>query len=365
MYAAHRAPAIRTVPSALLLMGLVGACGTDPVSDPPCTYEDAATCWTLLGLANSTVLSLAETPWGVFAGTLGSGMWRYDARGTWRNQGLGGRVLSGLLYSGALGQPRLLATIAQLGPDSVDSVVMATVDGGASWSASDDEIGGQSGFTASAFSIAHDPQSPARVYVGLARPIMRSDDFGQSWTVVFGTPADAGLAVHSIVGRALPTGSRIWAAGQTDQLRPFVRFTDDDGATWTTTTPPSTGEDLVNTALTDSTNPDQLDVGVLSGIRRTTDAGTSWQSRMQTRRAGLVTDLARVRGRILALADELASAPPGASSMGLYASDDDGLTWDSLPVPPGASGGTRLLVAADGSVLVGTRSGVWRMRLRQ
>ena len=108
---------------AALVCAVVGACGFLVPDAPEPT-------WTSLGLEGEAVRVLAHTPWGLYASTDSSGVFRYrPSTDTWQATGLADQgVINDLLYVPTV-PPRLLAAVARRPGEPVDAVVFASEDG--------------------------------------------------------------------------------------------------------------------------------------------------------------------------------------------------------------------------------------------
>ena len=353
---------------ALCLALLLAAC-SDPASPQPCTAVDAVACWTYLGLEGKPILSLASTrSGGVVAGTLGDGIWKLDGSGQWTRTALAGFRVPALLPVLSGSQELLFAGVAflPLGEPTKAAVEMS-LDGGDTWIARDGGLSAQRG-GADIYSLATDPGVPGRIFAGTEPAVLRSDDYGASWSVVYGTLGMGGPSIASMSISRTGTSARIWAGGMNgagDDA--FVRYSDDGGATWVKPTRPGFDYDFIVGLLADPAQPDHLLAGMRGGVRETRDGGATWTVALATTRPANVHALARIGARLVAVSDEDESGNgvPLRDALGVYGSHDGGVTWDTLAVPPTASGGFSVVAESENSMLVGTRSGVWRVRFRQ
>lgn len=177
----------------------VAACAFGP--------ELASPDWTSLGLANEEVTAVAATPWGLYAGTQSSGVFRYDeAEDVWHPAGLADAgAIHDMLFVPAA-SPRFLVGVRPDTSEAVDALVYASEDG-ATWAPSDGEDARTLG-THAANALAYDPTRPDVVYVLIAASILRSQDAGRTWQHVFGDTA-LNSDVSSLSARA---DGAIWAS---------------------------------------------------------------------------------------------------------------------------------------------------------
>jgi photosystem II stability/assembly factor-like uncharacterized protein len=179
---------------------------------------DAAGPWTALGPDTAEVTTVVidpGTPWNIFAGTAGGGVFvSRDGGRTWRRSNAGLTDLD--IYE---------ITLSPHDPDTLlvsvkNQQILVTRDGGDTWSRS---VAGLP-YDQSIQSFAFDPARPEVVWAGGWHGVVyRSEDGGQSWAVA-GEPVLPSrinvLAVEPGDGR------RIWAAGQ------GVSLSSDGGKNW-------------------------------------------------------------------------------------------------------------------------------------
>lgn len=328
-----------------------------------CSVTLAGRCWTYLGPAGEWITSVALTPAGLLVGTKSDGVLRYDssARG-WVSLGLAKRLITSIEV---LPPPsnRILVTAIPLPPDTISAVLYASDDGARTWYPLDGGISAQSAGFGYGYSLAYDSSDISRLFLGLPAAVMRSLDGGKTWTTVAGNPMAPGIAVSCLA--VAPGGlRRVWAAGQSIGEVPLLLRSDDDGSTWTQlAASPYNGDAVMSLAL-DPLDANRLYVGMFSGLRRTDDAGSTWQLLLSPRLPGPVTGLAYAEGKLFAISDELVpNIVPTTTTLGLYATADGGVTWDTLPVPPSASGGIAIAMGAAHVGVVGTRTGLWSVTL--
>lgn len=347
----------------VLLLAVIAIACREPVAPLPCTYEDDTACWTHLGLENEWVISLADTPVGIFAGTRGNGVWRYEGRTSWRNRGLGPVRVTALLFQRDATGPMLFAATAHMSQTvPVKAPVFMSRNGGATWTERDDGVGKRSGFVADGFALASDPGVPGRLYAGLGSAVLRTENSGATWSVVYGDLFNVPPSTNAVTVTRAGGAARVWAGGIWGAA-PSVRRSDDNGQSWRTVTRTGFREDFVSALLADDLDRDHLFVGMLYALRETHDGGQTWKPAFFTRHPGSVPALTRTGELIIAVSYERDSTAR-RDLLGVYLSRNNGSSWDTLPVPPTASAGGSITSNSDGSYLIGTLQGVWRLRLK-
>lgn len=328
----------------------------------PCTVEIPGYCWTDLGLAGERVEAVAQLGDSYFAGTR-NGLFRLQpGHSPWTRVAFAGKYVTSI--TAIPGSGRLWVTVAPIGADTTGAVAYASDDGGRTWQPRDGGVSAGNGYHGLALSFAYDQVDPTRLFMGLSDQVLRSLDAGATWTYVYGGPADRGVGVNAI--SLVPGGSpRGWAGGQDGSGIAFVLRSGDRGATWELLRPSLTPDDAVLAVLGDPYDDARCVIGTYGAVRLTTDAGTSWSPLLLTRLPGWVTGLRYAASLLFAVADEAPEPSSTATSaLGLYRSSDRGLTWDTLSVPSGIEGGRALAAGPDGTLLIGTRAGVWRIEAR-
>lgn len=349
--------------AALVPLVLLPLACRDPATPAACAVLPSVSGWTELGPAGTWITAVAISPSGLLVGTKAQGVLRYDScENRWVRIGLEGRFITSIK---SLPPPsnRLLVTVIPLAPDTVSAVVYASDDGGTTWYARDGGLSAQRGGYGYAFSLAVDALDVDRLYMGLPAAVVRSVDGGATWSSTYGDPLALGMEVSSLA--TSPRGSgRVWAGGEDLTLRAFVLRSDDRGDTWTKYRPSPFLEDVVFSMAVDSLADDRLFAGMGGGVRVTEDGGATWRSALSLRAPGLVTGLSLSGSRLVAVSDEQApSSTPSGTVLGVYLTRDLGTSWNTLAVPASASGGIALAMSAGGAAFIGTRSGLWSVRL--
>ena len=325
---------------AILLAALVSACGILGPDTPEPT-------WTSLGLDGEAVRSLAQTPWGLYAGTDSSGVFLRDAAtGNWQQAGLADEgVINDLLYVPTV-PPRLLAAMGPWRGETVDAVVFASEDG-ETWVLSDGGYADSVGTPTGGRSLARDPRIPQVVYLAASHQVMQSADGGRSWSSwveIWGVfkifwedhqnawlVTSSGYLYHTIdAGRILwrkipesrpiftdprdvhlTSDGRLWVAG------PGVLVSDDRGDNWEISLHPSAGD-----------------------------------------QAGIVNQMLNHGDTLYIVTDRQGDG----AQLGVFRLRPGRSRWDEVVVPSGIAAGLSATVDDEGRLLVGTAgAGVWRM----
>ena len=219
------------------------------------------------------------------------------------------------------------------GTNAPISIVLATRDGGATWST----------LTANAafFGVnvlVSDPRSPGTLYAGNFYGIYRSDDGGASWRPLLADPR--GIQVNALVLDPGSPGTLYAAAGS---FSPTVMRSTDGGASWTQIASFST---QVNALAIDPQASSILLAGVeLNGVLRSKDYGLSWRPA----RSGF--DAVAVSTLVVGMSPASSPTPPTLfcaplasegyfqQPLGVARSADDGGSWTYLPGPAAPGGG--------------------------
>lgn len=343
---------------------LVASCDTGSLIESECTEILDGFCWTYLG-PDKWITSIAETPWGLFAGTR-DGYWGppatfrlNPATGRWEPRGLTyGINAAMLMVPGAT--PRLLVGLSRMPDELLDASIYATDDGGLSWQEWDDGLARRVGGEAQVHSLAMDPGNPQRLFAGHAPAIRRSDDGGKTWRYVLGSEDSwGGWSFFILVSPA--RDGRIWHLRTTAWDTGMLDRSDDWGETWEHI---HLGPFHVPTRLVaDPANPDRLWSGGGGSVRISDDGGSTW-------RISLLLGEAFAQGLILADGYVYAAAgryhrltdPDEIPTLELYRSPMDREEWEALSVPQNAKGATWMTIGSDGSFILATANGIWTIR---
>ena len=301
--------------------------------------------------------ALLDTPWGVFAGTGDSGMFRYDpGPGQWEPLGLDHAVVSAMLFvPGPV--PRLLVAMRPHAEEQTTAAVFATEDAAQTWVPWDGGLAERHGNRQWAFSLARDPGEPKRLYMGQSASVLRSGDGGRTWQYVYGSADLFGRGVNAIVISPNRDG-RVWTGAEAALGNALVLRSEDWGDSWEPIIPTLGSENAVFALAVDADRPARLWAGVRGGVSRSGDGGRSWEYVLEV--DGLVMSLLSGAGCLYAIGGTFSDA---GSDLAVYRSGDSGTTWSMIPTPAGVPGSDVAVQDSSGRLLVGIVSpsgGVWR-----
>lgn len=333
-------------------------CGPDvAVPSGECDAELQGSCWVNLGLEGGEIWSLAQTEWGLFAGTRNAGLFYFTAdRGEWTSVGLDDASVTALLFVPATPQRLLVGTLPDPNGGGPEVTVWATEDTGQTWVAWDRGLNEPGGVQHSPFSFAYDPTNPDRLHMGTSFPILRSTDGGRTWQYVLGTADDFGNGVRAILVAPSADG-RLWAA-VTASSRGFVWRSTDWGDSWAfTELVPFQLNHVSDIAISEGLSS-TLWAATGRGVVKSVDDGATWITSMDAP-AGF---LALVGSTLYAAAVD--GPVDGRYLLALRSTNDGGATWQPVPTPPDLLAASSM-IADDLGIIVRTRgSGVWRLTLR-
>ncbi|GIW51493.1 MAG: hypothetical protein KatS3mg081_0848 [Gemmatimonadales bacterium] len=353
-----------------LLASLAVGCGSYVPEPIDCDAVLGGACWSDLGLKGQPVGALAETPWGLFAGTDHNGIFRFDEGARhWIPLGLDHASISSIVF--VPGEPdRLFVGVRPYADEQTDAAVFKSEDRGETWTPSDGGLALRSGRRFWAYSLAVlATQPPTLLMGGPGGTVLRSDSGGSVWSFVLGSADWWGPGVTSIVVSPRRAG-RVWAGGTAAVFLPYVLRSDDFGETWQQFFISRNVENAVFALSVDPWNPDVLWAGLWGGVARSDDGGRTWAFSLLLPDpefplpSSLVAGLSVARGVLYAASVEHVKHPDGriGTRLGLYAARDGGMRWDTLPVPPGVQGAHSMITDSQGRLLIGTAgSGVWRV----
>lgn len=336
------------------LLGIVACRGTEPLA---CTVRVDSGCWTNLGLDGEVVTSLVQTPLGLFAGTVGHGVFRY-VDGHWHNTGLQlpNAYIPSLLYL-PTEPPRLLAAIGawqdMAGQDTRGAVyAMNTFGLWQPWDGGLEAAAWQQGRDAWAYALASDPRDRERLYLGRSYPIMRSDDGGASWRYVWGGDGVDGGGILQIQIDPRVDGE-LWAVGATLYGHAAILYSPDSGHSWSFTDPTPTTDNTAFAVALDSGGTGRVLVGTAGGVMASPDTGSSWQYVLPSKSARA---FASTPAGLYVITGDY-----GSPGLGLYRTRNGGQSWDTLTVPQLDGGGLAMTTAGSSVLLIATdRVGVWQ-----
>ncbi|MEP6800432.1 MAG: hypothetical protein ABJC07_00740 [Acidobacteriota bacterium] len=264
-----------------------------------------------------------------------------------------------------------------------DGGVFKSQDGGISWGAINN---GMTGFTV--YALAIDQTATGTLYAGTNAGVFRTNNGGNIWTA-----QRAGLGKINVQALAIdPTNTRVIYAGTT--AAGVFRSTD-SAATWSASSNGLASPDVRSLAI-DPSAPGTLYAGTAAGISKSTDAASTWGSRLSANVRSLAIDpvtpatiyagaeglftnsgvlksgdggtswtpmnsgLGSVPVRSIAVRqNQPATVFIGTSGSGVYGSSDGGSTWRQLPGSP-SSVNTVVLDPAGSNIYVGAPTGFFR-----
>lgn len=351
-----------------LAVVMLGCSNTvEPVELESCN-PPATGAWTHLGLEGEWVTALADTPWGVFAGTGDNGVYRCSPEtGKWEVLGLDHAAVGTMLFvSGPT--PRLLVGMRSRAEEKTAAAVFASEDRGRTWLPWDGGLAARHDNRQWAYSLAMDPGDPERLYMGQSFPILRSTDGGRSWEYVFGSPDLFGVGMNAIVISPARDG-RMWAGGEGAIFNGLILLSEDWGDSWEPVIITPGFENAVFDLAVDECEPRRLWAGVDGGVMRSEDYGRSWEyvlTRMGGDNGGIITSIPTRGDHIYAVGGTFRPPPDVLSDLALYRSEDGGTSWTALTVPSNIGGSDVAVLGSGGHLLIGTssepRGGVWRFQ---
>ena len=346
-----RKPAIVTCAAVAVLITSCSVPGEPPdqcaVPAQNRNVQLASGSWTFLGPEGYDVTAVAQTEWGLYAGTSDHGLFGLDwAAQCWRPLGLDGIEVSAILFVPG-DTNRLLVGVRPVGEETTTAAIFASDDQGRTWVPWDGGVAQREEKRAAVFSLAIDQGNGNPVYWGAAGAILRSRDGGRTWEYVFGGPYYMGNGVNAIAVSPQPLG-RIWAGGEGAIFNGIVLRSDDWGDTWQAFQPTMNADDAVLALAIEPRNPNRVWVGMLGHVKRSDDAGETWITVLTTHSD--VIGLVLLDGTLYA----------AATTLGLYRTRDGGVSWDTLVVPSDARGARNLVADKHGGLLIPSQAGIWR-----
>jgi photosystem II stability/assembly factor-like uncharacterized protein len=314
--------------------------------------------WESLGLEGQWVLSFAETPWGLFAGTRSTGVYKQNAS-SWEAVGVTESAVAALLF---IHNPteRLIAGVHRLANETTPAAAFATTDGGETWVPWDDQLAEMHDSRFWTYSLAEDPTTPGRLFLGSSASILRSDDGGATWRFVFNTADASGPGIHSVAVEH--GGASVWAGGGSALGVGRIIHSSDTGETWRVLFPAQFAEFPVRAVLVDPLNPNRIWAGMWgtangASVIWSEDQGETWVPSLTE--PVLISDLVEGPNSLYAIGGR--TEPADGFPAGLYVYRYNGGRWTRLPTPPEIAWGLSAIVTSDGYLVVGTAgSGVWR-----
>jgi hypothetical protein len=231
--------------------------------------------------------------------------------------------------------------ITGTGADTV--ALLRSVDGGANWAPFQNGLGaGGSSYDRVVSTLLEIPGMPGAILAGTWSGISRSTDSGMSWQEV------------TVPGRYF-----FLASGEGNALTPYVRRSNNGGATWTFSY--SSGIDDMAIAMAfDPSDPVVAFLGLGAGtLLRTADNGLSWSPVPLP----VGVSAAAMANRKYAPLRIYARGAPSTGGGPFFKSDDGGTSWTPVSYPAWRSVVSTILVrsgAAADTVFLGTGNGVLR-----
>lgn len=348
----------------ILLVTVVAGCN-DPARpsgsggcDPPATGALAH-----LGLDGQSIMALAETPWGLFAGTSRSGVYRCgpDTGNQWKALGLDHAVVAAILFVPGP-TPRVLVGMRNRAGETTEAAVFASEDRGESWLPWDGGLAAENDNNQWAYSLALDPANPQRLFMGQSYSILRSTDGGVSWQYVFGSPDNFGQGFDAIAISPQNDG-RVYVGGTTAFSTPALFRSEDWGDTWTGVDPMPGFENAIFSLAVDPSKPGRLWIGMYGGVMRSEDHGDTWQAVLK-KPDFLVSSLLASGSSLYAVGGTFQESLDLVPLLTVYRSIDGGTSWSAIAPAWDPSGSDVAALDSQGRLLIGTtsrsRGGIWR-----
>lgn len=177
-------------------------------------------------------------PTTIYAGGAGAGVAKSIDNGvTWNHLGQdwAGTGVSSMLISSADPEIVLVGTGDDHGYDASGYGIMRTTNGGQTWS----RVAQSLTTTRPISSLVEHPDTTTTMFAGVSRgngKVMRSVDSGATWVDTALTNVD----VRKLTMSGSSGARRLWASGSNSSYQPLLRYSADNGATWTSVTVPGT-----------------------------------------------------------------------------------------------------------------------------
>ncbi len=348
----------------------LGGCDSEPVSPvAECVYEGAGFCWTDMGF-HGEITAIADSPWGLFVGTPGEGLFRLEAGG-WTSAGFPGARVASI----AVGEdPAQLVVGFGPGSDgSVPSAIVRSRDGGGSWEVADGGWSDPPNWRW-ADAVAVLPGAPEVVLWASRSLILRSEDGMESWTAVEGSvePVTGGWSVRDM---AYERGSATIYAGAANESHAgsgayFLR-TEDRGLTWEVSTvigelEPGQGQGpgAFRTVAHRPGFPDEIVAAKSFRDLYSSDGGATWSIGPREPSANRLVVWPEWSAGPIGFGTS--GAEWGAGELAVRISPDRGRTWEVMPGAPELLLPDLPVVSTDlqGRLLLTVENGLWRLEPR-
>jgi hypothetical protein len=341
------------------------------------SYDDhwAHMGWVFLGLKGKYVTAVEDTPWGLFAGTLRHGVYRFDEqKKRWTPVGLNHAPISELAYA-ATQEPMLLAAVrcCPVGYPVIGNsgAIYASKDGGETWQLRDGGLA-QQGSVGWAWSLVVDESQPERIFFGMSDyQLLLSEDGGETWDFASGSDGNwLGLTVT--IALSADRDGRIWFGGQDPNGISIIYRSDD----WGRDAIKIVGSGgWVEQIYADREQGNILWSTFSGSIIFSEDGGDSWavslapeyntgiegiDNNEKVSFVGLVQDSERTTYALGILLDQLPDVSYDELHTRLYRSKPEFLSWSRLETPIDATAPRGIKIDNEGRLLIYTTSGLWR-----
>lgn len=352
------------LPPLLALVPVILLAGCELPSAPPWAVESCplpvleGRCWEFLGLEGKQVHSIAQAPMAIFVGTsdhhfpvAGGGFFRLDeGQRDWERLSDFDEVFVTPLHIEPEGAPpRLLVALSAHENQDV-APLLRSLDGGRTWVDSD------RGWVRHDFprttTLAAEQGRGGRIFAGGRHAFMMSDDGGESWfTSSFSV---GGLQIYP----SPRLDGTVWSVHSPPLGSFYLSRSEDRGESWSHIV--DSGQRPPHRIVQGGPREHTL-WGISSSIVVSEDEGNSWSEVGQTEPISIDGGDIAVRGReVIVVAAEPVSGPYEDRPL-IVQSTLDGEEWMMWKVPSEVGAPHRLVVTADGDLLIGTANGLWRV----
>jgi hypothetical protein len=354
----------------LLLLMLNGCTSPLEMKDPKENDFDGYR-WTFLGLEGKSVRAVEDTPWGLFAGTVEHGVFRYDkGQKSWISLGLNHAIISEIAYV-ATDEPKILVGVTCCRIDQIQSTpaaIFATMDRGDTWLEWDGGLAQQNVDSFWAKSILVDKKKHERIYFGEDTfQLLYSEDAGKTWEYISGGPGQGGGATFTITLSPKRDG-RIWFGGYEAFAYPIIYRSDDWGRDaevvyW------ERFESAVRKIIVDDWNADQLWMIRGGGIYESSNGGDEWDvifapALIDPDEQVEFTGLVKENITLYAVAAKYPETHSGEFELGFYKRSTSDSSWKALSQPQNVRVPWDLKLDRQNRLLIPTSNGLWRVEIQ-